>query len=72
MNYEEFTSDLPRQRIVFTSAQENEETMKLFGVDQEVRQLGKGKFQSDMAVRITEPTDSFSSVEYEKDPPDVE
>jgi hypothetical protein len=52
MNYKEFGSDLPRHRIVFTSAEENEETMKLFGVDQMVRQLGNGKFRSDLSEHI--------------------
>jgi AraC-like DNA-binding protein len=52
MDYETFASDLPRQGIItFTCAEENEETMQRFGVDQQVRQLGRGTFQSDMAVR---------------------
>ena len=60
MNYEEFASDLPQQTIVFTSAEESEETMKLLGVDQETRQLGKGKFRSDLAVRSTEQAEFFA------------
>ena len=60
MVYEEFSSDLPQQRIVFNSAEENEETMKLFGIDQQLRQLGKGKFRSDLAVRVTEQAEFFA------------
>ena len=52
MNYEEFASDLPLHRTtVFTSAEENQEVMQRLGVNQEVRQLGKGKFRADLAVR---------------------
>ena len=52
MDYETFASDLPRSNILtFTSAEENEETMQRLGVDQQMRQLGCGKFQCDMAVR---------------------
>jgi AraC-like DNA-binding protein len=60
MTYEEFVSDLPRQRIVFTSAEENEETMKRLGIDQEVRQLGNGKFRSDLAVRSTAQVELYA------------
>ncbi|MGR3343613.1 MAG: hypothetical protein ACU0DI_10390, partial [Paracoccaceae bacterium] len=45
---------------VFTSAEETEETMKLFGVDQMVRQLGNGKFRSDLAVRIRKQAEFFA------------
>ncbi len=61
MNYEEFASDLPLQRtIVFTSPEENEETMRRCGVTQEIRQSGKGKFRCDLAVRSTEQADLFA------------
>lgn len=61
MNYEEFASDLPADRtVVFTSVEESEEMMKLFGIDQRVRQLGKGKFRSDVAVRSTGKADLFA------------
>ena len=47
MIYKNFHSDLPLHRtIVFTSVEENEETMRRCGVNQEVRQLGKKKFRS--------------------------
>ncbi len=60
MEYEEFASDLPQHgTLAFTSAEENEETMRRLGVNQEVRQLGKGKFRCDMAVRSTEQADLF-------------
>jgi AraC-like DNA-binding protein len=61
MTYEDFASDLPLdQTIVFTSPEENEETMRRFGVNQRVRQLGKGKFRCDMAVRSTQQADLFA------------
>jgi AraC-like DNA-binding protein len=61
MTYEEFASDLPLHRtIVFTSAEENEETMQRYGVNQEVRQLGKGRFRAHLAVRSTEQAELFS------------
>ena len=62
MNYDEFASDLLLHRtIVFTSAEENEEAMRRYGSNQKVRQLGKGKFRSDLAARSTEQADLFSS-----------
>ena len=61
MDYEEFASGLPLDRTtVFTSAEENEETMRRLGVNQRVRQLGRGKFRSDLAVLSTEQGDLFS------------
>ncbi len=54
MDYREFVSDLPQGRtIVFNSVEENEETMRRYGVNQELRQLGKGRFRADLAVRST-------------------
>jgi AraC-like DNA-binding protein len=61
MNYEEFKSDLPRDGTsVFTSAEENEEVMRSYGVTQEIRQSGKGKFRCDLALRGTEQADLFA------------
>lgn len=55
MTYEEFASDLPPDRTwTFSSAEENEEKMKRLGVNQQIRQLGKGKFRGDLAARSTE------------------
>ena len=52
MDYIKFASDLPLDRTLkFASAEENTETMKRWGVNQEVRQLGAGKFRSDLIVR---------------------
>ncbi len=60
LTYEEFASDLPLGRtITFASAEENEETLRGLGVNQEVRQLGRGPFRCDMAVRSTEEADLF-------------
>jgi AraC-like DNA-binding protein len=60
MDYATFASDLPADRIVFHSAEENQETMRRYGVKQEVRQIGRGKFRCDMAVRATEHADLYS------------
>ena len=61
MNYIEFASDLPLDRtIVFRSAEENEEMMQRCGVNQVVRQIGRGKFRSDLAVRSTKQADLFA------------
>lgn len=48
MDYNEFTSDLPLNgRISFSSTEENEEVMQHYGINQQVRQLGKGGFRAD-------------------------
>ena len=61
MNYEEFAADLPLdQTLSFTSAEENQETMLRLGVEQRVRQVGRGRFRSDMIVRTTEQAEFFS------------
>ena len=61
MNYEEFISDLPLEdTIVFNSAEENEETMQRLGVNQQIRQLGKGDFQAHMAVRSFDQLELFA------------
>ena len=61
MNYEEFISDLPLEdTIVFNSAEENEETMRRLGINQQVRQLGNGDFQAHMAVRSFDQLELFA------------
>jgi AraC-like DNA-binding protein len=61
MNYEEFVADLPLDRTIrFSSAEENEEFMRAYGVEQEVRQLGRGEFQCDMIARSSEQADLYS------------
>jgi len=61
MNYEEFAADLSlHETIVFESVEENEEAMKCYGVNQEMRQLGRGKYRAEMAVRSTEQLQLFS------------
>jgi hypothetical protein len=40
--------------MVFWSVEENEEAMRRMGVDQRIRQLGRGAFRCDMAVSETE------------------
>jgi AraC-like DNA-binding protein len=53
MDYAAFASDLPGERVIFHSAEENEEAMRRLGVRQQVRQLGRGRFRCDMAVCST-------------------
>jgi AraC-like DNA-binding protein len=61
MNYEAFASDLPPERtFTFRSAEENEETMLRMGVNQEMRQLRRGPFRSDLAVRATQTAELFA------------
>jgi len=61
MNYDEFSSDLPSERTIrFDSAEEMEETFLQWGINQPIRQLGKGKFRSALAAQNTEQTDLFS------------
>ncbi|MHC4452808.1 MAG: AraC family transcriptional regulator [Planctomycetota bacterium] len=61
MEYKGFASDLPRQRIVaFASAEENEETLRRLGVNQRMRQLGRGQFRAELASRSTESVELFA------------
>ena len=61
LNYDEFASGLPRDRTFsFTSAEEKEEELLRSGVCQPMRQMGKGKFCSSLAVLGTEQRDLFS------------
>lgn len=54
MNYAEFASDLPlHDRISFSSPEENEEIMRRYGINQQVRQLGKGGFRAECAMLET-------------------
>jgi len=47
--------------MTFYSAEENEETMSRLGVNQQVTQLERGKFQADMVTRSIEQVGSFLS-----------
>ena len=54
MNYTEFAADLPMNGVIsFSSAEENEEVMQHNGINQHVRQLGKGSFRADCAILET-------------------
>jgi AraC-like DNA-binding protein len=54
MNYHELASDLPLSgRISFSSPEENEEVMQRYGINQQVRQLGKGGFRAECAMLDT-------------------
>jgi AraC-like DNA-binding protein len=51
MDYNEFVCDLPvNDRFSFSSVEENEEVMKSQGINQHLRQLGKGSFRADFAM----------------------
>ena len=61
MNFETIIADLPSKRIIeFGSVEENEEFMLRQGVNQEMRQLRKGSFQSALALRSTELADLYA------------
>ena len=61
MIYEEFASELPRDRTFsFTSAEEMEEELLRSGVYQPMRQVGKGEFRAHLAALSTEQGDLFS------------
>jgi AraC-like DNA-binding protein len=61
MNYQTFSSDIPKHRaITFTSAEQVEETFLNMGIHQEMQQLGRGSLQADLAVRSTELADLFA------------
>jgi AraC family transcriptional regulator, ethanolamine operon transcriptional activator len=61
MNYENFVSDLPRDnRISFDSVEENQEFMASLGINQDMKQLGKGVFRADMSERNTKQVELFA------------
>jgi AraC-like DNA-binding protein len=76
MNFATIIADLPSERTIeFGSAEENEEFMLHQGINQEMRQLRKGSFQSALAFRNTESVnlyaDRFSTTcrQYLESPP---
>ena len=61
MNYQIFSSDIPRrQAITFSSSEEVEEAFLNLGVHQELQQWGRGSFQADLTTRSTELADLFA------------
>jgi len=61
MNYQTFSSDIPKHRaITFSSAEEVEEAFLNMGIHQEMQQLGRGSLQAVLAVRSTELADLFA------------
>ena len=61
MTFDEFSADLPAERtVVFSAAEEMEEAFNEFGIEQPIRQLGRGAFRSAMAATITEHTEFYS------------
>jgi len=78
IDYDEFAADLPTNGVIsFSSAEENEEVMQQHGINQQVRQLGKGSFRADYAMLETEQAiltvDRFSKAcsVYLEPPPDT-
>ena len=61
MTFNEFSADIPAERtLVFSAAEEMEETIKSFGFEQPMRQLGKGAFRSVLAATFTKQADFYS------------
>lgn len=61
MVYENFVSDLPGDnRVTFGSAEETQEVMASLGVDQDMKQLGKGVYRADMSVRPTKQVELYA------------
>jgi AraC-like DNA-binding protein len=61
MNYEAFNIDLPAERTIsFRSAEENEEFLLRMDVNQEMRQLRRGPFRSDLTFRSAGMADLYA------------
>ena len=61
MTFDEFSADLPAERTMeFSSAEEMEELFKDVGIEQPMRQLGRGAFRSALAATITKDAEFYS------------
>ena len=61
MTFDEFSADLPAERTVeFSSAEDMEEAFNAVGVEQPMRQLGRGAFRSALAATFTKHADFYS------------
>ena len=61
MDYDQFTQGFPfESALTSNSVEELEEQMLLFGVDQRMRQVGRGSFRSALAVRTTDQADLYT------------
>ncbi len=61
MIFDEFSAGLPVDRTVeFSAVEEMEETFKYAGIDQPMRQLGKGHFRAVLAQKITKDAEFIS------------
>jgi AraC-like DNA-binding protein len=61
MTFVEFSTDLPAERTVeFSSAEEMEEAFNEFGIEQPMRQLGRGVFRSGLAATSTKHAEFYS------------
>jgi hypothetical protein len=61
MMFDEFSADLPAERTVeFSAAEEMEEAFKNDGIEQPMRQLGRGVFRSVLATTYTKNANFYS------------
>jgi hypothetical protein len=61
MTFDEFSADLPAERaVVFSAAEEMEEVFKNDGIEQPMRQLGRGAFRAALAVSFTKHAEFYS------------
>jgi AraC-like DNA-binding protein len=61
MTFDEFSADLPVDRTVeFSAAEEMEESFRDAGIEQPMRQLGRGRFRAVLAQEITKDAEFYS------------
>ena len=61
MTFDEFSADLPAERTVeFSAVEEMEETFNEFGIEQPMRQLGRGAFRAALAASFTKHAEFYS------------
>ena len=61
MTFDEFSADLPAERtVMFSAAEEMEEAFNNVGIEQPMRQLGKGEFRAVLATTYTKDAGFFS------------
>ena len=60
MDYAEFMADLPAEHLSFSCVEENEEVLKRYGVTQEERQLGAGRFHADLSATSVAGVELYS------------
>jgi AraC-like DNA-binding protein len=61
MTFDEFSADLPAERTVeFSAAEEMEEAFRDVGIEQPMRQLGRGAFRTALATTFTKHANFYS------------